>query len=190
MGPATLYLVRHGATDWNEAGRWQGQSDVPLNARGRDEALAAARLLAAWGAAPAAVYSSDLSRAVETARVIATTLGPLPLVLDARLRERALGAAEGLTRAELEARFGRADSDLAAVGAEPREALFARFDQAVGDITARHPARALVVVSHAGAMANWLRRRVEDYPAVHPGPLVNGEVIPLRREGGRWLLLA
>ncbi|HEX6987913.1 MAG TPA: histidine phosphatase family protein, partial [Bacillota bacterium] len=147
MKAATLFLVRHGTTDWNEAGRLQGQSDIPLNDQGRRDAAMAAQRLAEAGILPAAVYSSDLARAVETARVIAARLGRPPVHLDARLRERFLGAAEGLTRAEAEARFGHGLLDQAA-GAEPLDALVHRVDAAVDELAARHPGRPVVVVSH------------------------------------------
>ncbi|MFO7245775.1 MAG: histidine phosphatase family protein [Bacillota bacterium] len=181
-----LLLVRHGATDWNEAGRRQGQTDVPLNQRGFREAEAAARLLAAWKPAPAAVYSSDLRRAADTARVIAGMLGLLPVRVDARLRERSLGAAEGLVPAELEARLGRPVADLAEVGAEPVDALVDRFHAAIADLEARHPGQTVVVVSHAAVMSHWLRRWVDGWLDAHPQPLANGEVVPLYRQGRRW----
>ena len=98
----TLILVRHGETDWNRDGRWQGHADRSLNDRGREQSRALADALA--GEDVAAVYASDLSRARETAEIVAARLGR-PVGVDARLREVDVGGWSGLTMAEIEARF-------------------------------------------------------------------------------------
>jgi len=86
--------VRHGETDWNVAHRLQGASDIPLNDNGRAQARAAAPVLA--GLAPVKrIVASDLSRAQETARIIAEAMGA-EVATDARLRERSYGVWEGL----------------------------------------------------------------------------------------------
>jgi probable phosphoglycerate mutase len=78
-----LIIWRHGNTDWNAANRVQGQTDVPLNDLGREQALAAAPLLAALR--PDAIVASDLSRAADTAAALAAPTG-LPVRSDQRLR--------------------------------------------------------------------------------------------------------
>ncbi len=89
-----LILVRHGVTDWNVAHRLQGASDIPLNEDGRAQARAAAPVLAR--VAPVkTIVASDLSRAQETAHIIADAMGA-EVVTDARLRERSYGVWEGL----------------------------------------------------------------------------------------------
>jgi probable phosphoglycerate mutase len=93
-----LLLIRHGQSEWNATGRWQGQADPPLTALGRAQAHHAARALGAVDA----IVASDLQRASETALIIAEELGVGPLVLDADLRERDAGEWSGLTRAEIE----------------------------------------------------------------------------------------
>jgi broad specificity phosphatase PhoE len=95
-----LYMARHGETDWNAAGRWQGHTDVPLNDKGREQARALAEALRAHGIAAAA--SSDLSRARDTARIVAEVLGVGFAHADPDLRERRFGIFEGLTRHECE----------------------------------------------------------------------------------------
>src|SRR5580692_5417769 len=101
--PRTIYLARHGETDWNAAGRWQGQSDVPLNARGRQQALGlGAALRALRDGRVTAIVSSDLSRAQETATIAGGVLGHADAYVDAGLRERTCGVLEGLTRADCE----------------------------------------------------------------------------------------
>lgn len=101
---AIIYLVRHGETDWNAAGRFMGQQDIALNARGREQAQQRAESLRdiAW----AGCFSSDLSRCRETAEVIVSAgSSPRDIVRDARLREIHGGLLEGLTRDEQRDRF-------------------------------------------------------------------------------------
>jgi glucosyl-3-phosphoglycerate phosphatase len=87
-------LVRHGETDWNAAQRAQGHADVSLNARGRAQAAGLATALATF--APVRLWSSDLSRALQTAEHVAAATG-LAIEPDARLREYDVGKRSGLT---------------------------------------------------------------------------------------------
>lgn len=96
--PTRILLVRHGQSEWNAAGRWQGQQDPPLSELGRRQAHAAADVLGDLQA----VFASDLQRALETATIIAIARGVLPVLVDAGFRERCAGEWEGLTRAEIE----------------------------------------------------------------------------------------
>ena len=89
-----LWLVRHGETNWNLEGRYQGTTDIPLNAKGRSQAKALGQVLAANGVPFQAVFSSPLSRARETAGIIARCLD-LPVFVDKRLEEINLGEWEG-----------------------------------------------------------------------------------------------
>jgi len=147
-----LYLVRHGETDWNRAHRIQGSTDVPLNDTGRDQARATGRLLARreWHA----VYSSPLSRALETAQLIADELelaAPVPVE---DLVERQYGEAEGLTGWEVEARF---PGDAPVPGRESRESVAARVVPALVEIAERHAGQSVVVVSHGGVIRSVLQ---------------------------------
>jgi probable phosphoglycerate mutase len=99
--PVRILLVRHGQSEWNALGRWQGQADPPLSDLGRLQARAAVHALGAVGA----VFASDLVRAAETATIIATELGVGPVVIDADLRERDAGEWSGLTRPEIDERY-------------------------------------------------------------------------------------
>jgi probable phosphoglycerate mutase len=96
-----ILLVRHGQSEWNLTGRWQGQTDPPLTDLGRAQAAAAARSLGTVDA----IWSSDLQRAAETATIVSNELGVGPVVLDPDLRERNAGEWEGLTRAEIDERY-------------------------------------------------------------------------------------
>jgi broad specificity phosphatase PhoE len=177
MARRLLYVVRHGETDWNAAERWQGQTDVPLNENGRLQARAVARALRTAGLSGA--VASDLSRAHETARIVAAELGIAVAYVDAELRERSFGCFEGLTREECERlqpeawRMWLADRHLP-VGAETHEALTARVLAAMGraaDGVARENAPALVV-THGGA----LRAIVQAATGKRPAPVKNGAV--------------
>jgi probable phosphoglycerate mutase len=100
--PRVLVLVRHGETDWNRSGRAQGHADVPLNALGRAQAEAVARVLAGFG--PVRLWSSDLARARQTAEAIAMATG-LEIACDPRLREYDVGKRSGLTLEEAAERY-------------------------------------------------------------------------------------
>jgi broad specificity phosphatase PhoE len=95
--PSRLLLVRHGQSEWNAVGRWQGQADPPLTDLGRAQARAAARAIGGVDA----VFASDLQRARETADVISEWLGVGPVITDPGLRERDAGEWSGLTRDEI-----------------------------------------------------------------------------------------
>lgn len=99
--PTRVLLVRHGQSEWNAEGRWQGQADPPLTDVGRAQARAAARSLGALDA----IFSSDLQRATETAAIISAEIGTGPVIVDEALRERDAGEWSGLTRAQIEERY-------------------------------------------------------------------------------------
>ncbi len=104
----TIFLVRHGETEWNRQHRYQGWSDSPLTARGVAQAEAIGQCLRALPeAASAAIVASPLGRARRTAEIIAGRLDPAPLLrFDDRLREISIGAWDGLDRREVERRMG------------------------------------------------------------------------------------
>jgi broad specificity phosphatase PhoE len=149
----TLLLVRHGETDWNREGRWQGHSDTRLNDVGREQAAGLASELDGVDV----VYASDLARARETADILAGGLG-LEVHVDPRLRERSFGAWEGLTAAEIEARFADAHGRwLAGEGpgaddAEPFDSFAARVHAFLENVLARHPGETVLVVAHGGSI--------------------------------------
>lgn len=147
-----LLLIRHGETKWNVEGRWQGQADPPLSARGREQAREAAKALSRFEFS--AVYSSNLRRALETAQVIATRLG-LTVVMEPRLREIHLGKWQGMLSAEIKAEypaeFERWHSAPLSVRPPEGEDLFAleaRVLAAINDIVMHHAGQRVAVVSH------------------------------------------
>jgi probable phosphoglycerate mutase len=142
---AAIVLVRHGETDWNLERRYQGHLDPPLNAAGRAQSERLAQELA--GEAFDAIYSSDLSRALETAEIVGARLG-LPVVTDPGLREVDLGSWAGLTRAQVIERFGESPTH----DGETRGEHTGRVVEAVRRIAARHPAGTILVVTHGGSI--------------------------------------
>jgi broad specificity phosphatase PhoE len=145
--PTRILLVRHGQSEWNAAGRWQGQADPPLTDKGRLQAHEAARAVGAVDA----VWASDLQRATETAAIIAGAIGVGPVVVDPDLRERDAGEFSGLTRAEIEARFpGYLADHKRPPGWEPDDALLTRALGALHRIAAAVPGGDVLAVTHGG----------------------------------------
>lgn len=136
----TLLLVRHGETDWNAEGKLQGHTDRPLNDFGRRQANTLADRLA--GEEIAAIYSSDLARAKETAEIVGARIG-VPVVVDPDLREKNWGTWEGLTGDErLRVEFE----------GESTEEHRNRTLGAIARIVERHPGERVVVVTHGGSV--------------------------------------
>ena len=163
----TLLLVRHGETDWNAARRIQGSTDIPLNDTGRAQARGTAtglaeRMAEQYGGVRPIVVSSDLSRAHETAQIIAAELGTDVAHAYPQLRERSYGVAEGLTVDEYRAGFGEfnrdnvpeAESDdalrIRAVDALRRIARDVRRSHAPADVP-------VIAVSHGAFIAQLIR---------------------------------
>lgn len=155
-----LLIVRHGQTDWNISGRFQGQTDIPLNATGHKQAHSLARRLAAEPLA--AIYASDLQRAWLTADTIHQALprdGRCPLIAEPRLREMCFGEWEGLTYNEIQERcpglLRRWESDLEHISPPAGETLLdmaARVQSAYQVILAAHPGRSVLLVAHGGPL--------------------------------------
>lgn len=177
-----LYLVRHGETDWNRARRVQGSTDIPLNDTGRAQATATGRLLATrnWDL----VLASPLSRAFETATIIAGEIGIADVVANPRLVERQYGEAEGLDHDEIDARF---PGNTPVPGRETREAVTARVLPALMAVAEEHRGASIVVVSHGGVIRSVLNA-VD--PAGDHGSIRNGSVHSFRYLDGEFELLA
>jgi len=154
MPPTTVLLARHGESDWNVEGRWQGHTDRPLTERGHRQAAALAEELA--DAELDAVYTSDLRRASETAAPVAERHG-LPLHRVRALREVDVGSWAGLTREEVAARFPAAyrrwlDGDAGWDDGESYERMAARVVAGVAELASRHAGGRILVVSHGGVI--------------------------------------
>jgi glucosyl-3-phosphoglycerate phosphatase len=182
-------LWRHGQTAWNVEHRFQGQTDIPLDATGVGQAERAARRLATLG--PAAIVSSDLSRAQQTAAPLARLTG-LTVALDKDLRERFGGDWEGLADAEIRERYPAERATWNPPNGEPTQVV---ADRTAGAFTRIAAALAdgdlAVVVGHGAALRLGLERTL-GLPAdggATLGSLVNcsWSVIELRND--RWRLM-
>lgn len=169
-------LVRHGETDWNRARRIQGSTDIPLNDTGRAQARSAGELLA--GRAWSRIVASPLSRAAETAQLIAAAAGLGDPEHDSAFVERNYGEAEGLTGAELDARF---PDGVEVPGRETREAVAERVLAGLHALAAVHPGESIIVVAHGGVIRSVLE-------SVSPGrprePITNGSVHSFQHADG------
>lgn len=146
----SICLIRHGETAWNSEGRLQGREDVPLNDRGRDQAQKLADALAVdrWDL----LASSPLSRAWETATIMAARLGlPEPLAIP-ELMERDYGAASGLTKVEAARRF----PDGSYPASETRADVRIRCWPVVERLAARSAGGSVLVVTHGSVIKSLL----------------------------------
>lgn len=154
---ATLLFWRHGQTDYNAQFRLQGQVDIPLNDDGHAQARAAAPVLAQ--VEPAAIISSDLSRARDTAEHLSEHTG-VPVRTDERLRERSFGEWEGLNHHEIRAgwpkefAWWRDGGHPEGIGAETRTAVGRRVARAAEEFAAAHArGEVVVLVAHGAAIS-------------------------------------
>ena len=153
-----LLLIRHGQTDWNIARRFQGHSDIPLNQTGIKQAKALAERLSSQHID--ALYSSDLQRALETAKIICKSEWHSYLLhSDSRLREINFGSWEGLTYKEIKEKYPAAlaerENDIyknAPPNGETLEQLCARVQSMLDELYARHKDQAVLIVSHGGVL--------------------------------------
>jgi broad specificity phosphatase PhoE len=176
-GDQEMLLIRHAQSTANASGVWQGQLDFPLSEEGRRQAAGAGRALKA--ARISGVYASPLSRAFETAEIVAREAGfsgeviPMP-----GLAERHGGVLEGHTWAEQEARNPEFVEKFLALPEEERWAfadaetdkeILERFEGAVSKIRSHHPVPdgSIIVVTHGGVARAFLRDRFG--PSVLPG---------------------
>jgi len=152
-----IWFLRHGQTDWNVAHRFQGQFDTPLNANGFAQARTLAETLA--GHDFAALYSSNITRARQTAEIISAQLG-LPIQIEPLLRELSQGHWENLTLEEVALRYPdemraviRDPAGTHAHGGESYYDIAARVTAAADAMVAAHPGQRILAVSHAVAIA-------------------------------------
>jgi probable phosphoglycerate mutase len=189
-----LVLWRHGRTEWNVSGRFQGQLDPPLDDVGRAQvARSAPQLAAGLPRARSVVVTSDLERAVDTATPLADALG-VPLLQDRRLREHGMGCWEGLTRDEVEAQYPDqyaawiAGRPVVERGGEDPAVVGERAVAALADLPAADVA---VVVTHGGTAGRLMERLLGLGPHQRRlfGPLDNCAWSELVVHGSRWRLL-
>lgn len=151
----TIYLVRHGTTDWNEAGRYQGLSDIPLNEKGAREAEEVGKALSTISFST--IYSSPLIRAHATANEIAKHQN-IPVKLIEKLKERSYGEFEGMTFNEIEQNpyFQNHLKDSWYLAGAPKGESFeettTRVADALSEIVANHGHETIGIVAHGGVI--------------------------------------
>jgi alpha-ribazole phosphatase len=153
-----LLLTRHGQTDWNIAGRYQGQSDIPLNQTGQSQAEGLAKRLSLETIH--AVYASDLSRAADTAsRILSMQQRAAVLHTDVRWRELSFGDWEGMNYKEMSAHspdvFAKWMLDpqhVSTPNGETLDHLAERVHAAFVELKNKHKDETVLVVSHSGAL--------------------------------------
>jgi probable phosphoglycerate mutase len=192
-GTSEFIVVRHGETAWNAQGRIQGHFDSPLNEEGLAQALLVGDCLTREPFA--LLYSSDLGRALQTAQPIADRSG-IPVRTDTRLRERNLGAFQGLTGAECErrfpqhyARFRARDPDHVMPGGESARQVYERVSEVFTVLAREHIATRIVVVTHGGVL-DALYRFVQGVPLDRHRDftIFNASLNTVRYTDGRWAM--
>jgi broad specificity phosphatase PhoE len=193
MNVRRIIFFRPGETDWNAMGRWQGWVASPLNEQGRAQTAALAKYVRHIGMT--ALYTSDLRRALQTAEMLAQPLGFAPIP-DARLRERNIGAWQGLTLEEMESWYPDeyaamlADVDGYRVpGGESREDVRARVMDALNDILARDGHEVVGILSHTTAIKIMLAALVPSYDPLYV-ELDNTSVTTIHRRDEQWTIAA
>lgn len=165
-----VILIRHGETDWNRLGRWQGHRDIALNDQGRQQAEALARRLAHGSFA--AVLSSDLGRAWETAAILSNAHG-LQAFRDPRLREFSLGQADGTLLEERSLLFGRdlldqwrsyalEHAEVRFPGGESKAEAASRLGAGLLHFHRTHGFACFAALTHGGIMAAFLNYSFPD----------------------------
>lgn len=165
MSATDLLVVRHGQSEWNAIGRWQGHADPALSELGRRQAAVAAGSIGAIDG----IISSDLLRAAETAAIIAQQLGVGPVMIDERLRERDVGEWTGLTRTEIDKRWpGWIDDLRRPNGFEDADSVLSRVLEALVTMREASPGGSLLVVTHGGVIRSLARSHgLDDIPVAN-----------------------
>ena len=161
MGIVNFFLVRHGETTWNKEKRWQGQADVPLSEVGVEQVRSLARQLQTEGNHIGAVVTSPLSRAYQTADILAGALSlePRPAPL---WREMNIGAWSGLTTEEVTVRHTdewqriRAGQDLPRGGGETMTQFHNRIIRGADLLAQEHSGEKVLVVTHGGPIRSFI----------------------------------
>jgi probable phosphoglycerate mutase len=181
-----IFLFRHGETDWNQQQRFQGHVDIPLNNTGREQARNLIPILERHSIE--AILSSDLSRTLETAQIIANSL-KIPVFQDPGIREAHLGGAQGMTYQEIEEKFGSdlilrwrssriTDADISYPGGETGNAVLQRTFDALQKFIHSTAHSRIGVATHGGVIRRVMHKLLP--PDSPPVPIPNGVVYEIR----------
>lgn len=178
----TIGLVRHGITEWNELGKAQGVSDIPLNKIGKQQAFALANRLSLeqeWDV----IITSDLSRAIETAQIVSTTL-QLPISMhDERIREIDCGDIEGTTEVERVNKWGSNWREID-LGMEKYELVSNRGLAFLEELVMTHKDKRVLVVSHGALIGLTLQRLLPEQ--FSKTSIDNTSLTILKKMGNTW----
>ena len=175
-----IYLIRHGETDWNHQKRRQGRRDVPLNDQGREQMRRCGELLAALPAD--AIVTSPLSRAVESAEILAECMGLArdTIVADEGLIERDFGDVDGMTKAELKAYRARGGNE----HQEPLYRVRERMMRSILTYARKNDKQHIVLISHSAAIKSVFVR-LYGKPELQRKQTKNAGVSIIEYRGGR-----
>lgn len=190
-----FFIFRHGETDWNKETRFQGQTDILLNGKGKEQARALSFKVKGLGIET--IVSSDLKRAHETAN-IAFSKSNLSIVTTRDLREINLGEAEGLTKAEVLARYGERqykiyassndrDMDYHFPGGETKRELVKRVKKYLEGFAFNHSFKKIAVSTHGGVLF-WFCHSCEGAPN-DPIPAHHCALYKVIFENNKWLFM-
>lgn len=175
-----VLIARHGQSEWNQLGRWQGRADPPLSEFGRVQAADAARNCGAFDA----IVSSSLVRAGETAMIISEAAGVGPVLVDDAFSERDVGAYQGLTREEIDAQFpGQLAAGVWPEGWETDESVLDRVLGGLEGLRRRCGAADVLVVAHGGVVYTLERHFGNEFDRIS-----NLEGRWLHHDGTSWRL--
>ncbi len=194
MQRTQVIIVRHGETEWNIRGIRQGHLDSRLTAKGMAQAKALGARLGRERFT--ALYSSDLGRAVDTAREIADITGH-EIIADARLRERHLGIFQGLNGDEISAKYSEErrlmrteGPGFVIPGGESMVQQVERNIECLNELAAKHQGEQIVVVTHGGVVSGFFRHTLEiSLEAPRRFEFVNAGINVFVHEDGHWMLL-
>ena len=189
-----VIVIRHGETEWNQINRYQGQLDSALTERGRQQAERVGRRLAEE---PFDVlYSSDLGRAVDTAKAISGACGGREIQTDTNLRERHFGILGGLTRSEARARhpveeqgYLHGGPDYRIPDGESLRDVYLRVVSGLDAICERHAGQRIAVVTHGGVLGMLFRHAVGlSLEAPRYYRFFNASFNEFEYQNGQWVL--
>ena len=187
-----VLLIRHGQTDWNVDGRWQGTLPIGLNDMGRTQARSLAAHLATRKIG--SIYSSHLPRALDTALAIGKVVGITPQT-DTRLQEFNLGVFQGLTRDEIQQHypdewrdFERDYWNYSITNGESRRTLQTRAHEVFQHIVENAVGPEVAIVSHGGTIRMLLLKLFEGAPELNHFHVENTSLTTIDRSGERWHL--
>jgi probable phosphoglycerate mutase len=186
-------MLRHGQSEWNALGRWQGQADIELTDLGYDQARSAVQKLGMFDA----IASSDLRRARMTAHIISEGLGAGLLDPDLRLRETDVGEWQGLTHTQIERDWpGYLAEHNRPPGFESDDSIVARVTNSLVDLATQFEGGEVLCIAHAGVIRVMRRsHRVMDSRIANlggcqfivrpgsPNPIEIGDVVDLLEHG-------